>query len=982
MQAHSRFQPSQAPNTMRNFKPILALPAILSISLQGAEIHRGLVSYYPLNGTSPDGTTTPDIVSGNDMVLNNMGAEAFTPGKFGNAINFNGVDQHAVYTRITENGLPISRSAAYTVAFWVQGVGAGQNDLRAFAEGSMTSNNPLLTFGTGNSTDVNVQPLPHIFLRDLGGTARIDYRSTNAVFNGEWRHVALVDNNGALSVYVDGVLDSTRTYTKSTAPDETVSIGAIQRAAVSHWFKGAVDELALWNRALTQAEVQSLLSASIETPVVKSAPFFTIQPTIPSGVLIGDNLTLSAGVGGSPGINLQWYKNNDPITDATGTSLALSNVTIADNGTYKVVATNPQGSVTSTPVVLSVGTFPAPNLTNGMVAYWPLDEVQGTKTPDLASGYDMDLVNLSGSDVVAGKWGSAIRFDATRQTMLKRVNNPGESLPIYNNPSFSVSLWVRGLPQPDRRVFSEGSTANTQPLFNIGTHNGGVEPAVDSFIRTDTGGTGNHKYSTIPAFDDSWHHILYTQREVGGTPVATLYVDGVKDGIVMDPRRPLTLNTTTIGGILRGTPSAWFTGEIDDVALWTRALSPEEAQQLATAKTPIPPSRLQPLAISKFSPDLPAIAKGDSVTLRWDLSKDSTVVSIDNGVGDVTSQTVAGVGSRVVSPTVTTTYTVTIKRGLDTLTAKTTVTVIDGVANGWTLVDNFDRYAAGPLANSGYWADLRGVFGQIENREGNHVVSLIGTESAAVLNLGPLSIQEGQQKTLFFRMIVRGAPTAALAHLVGITDKNLRWYADVSANAGPVVRPTFEVDQWLLGTINNIGGIVEFAPDPLTVDQVYNVWLDIRNAPLNDPSNPTDSFSVHLQKEGDANRTTVFADYASDRDPNVIDPIIGGVAPLLDKLYFAGNNATDSALFDDFYISQSGYLATVPRAFGFSQPVGAEPPTVGVRTSGAEVEVSWSGGTLESSSDPTTGFTPVAGATTSPYKAAASEAQRFFRARR
>ena len=30
-------------------------------------------------------------------------------------------------------------------------------------------------------------------------------------------------------------------------------------------------------------------------------------------------------------------------------------------------------------------------LSDGLVSYWPLDEVQGSKTPDLVSGYDMDL---------------------------------------------------------------------------------------------------------------------------------------------------------------------------------------------------------------------------------------------------------------------------------------------------------------------------------------------------------------------------------------------------------------------------------------------------------------------------------------------------------------------------------------------------------------------------------------------------------------
>src|SRR5437016_1862974 len=37
----------------------------------------------------------------------------------------------------------------------------------------------------------------------------------------------------------------------------------------------------------------------------------------------------------------------------------------------------------------------AQTLANDLVAYWPLDEVQGNKTPDLVSGYDMTLNNLT-----------------------------------------------------------------------------------------------------------------------------------------------------------------------------------------------------------------------------------------------------------------------------------------------------------------------------------------------------------------------------------------------------------------------------------------------------------------------------------------------------------------------------------------------------------------------------------------------------------
>ena len=49
-----------------------------------------------------------------------------------------------------------------------------------------------------------------------------------------------------------------------------------------------------------------------------------------------------------------------------------------------------------------------PPLVKGMVAYYPLDEVEGIRTPDAFNDYDMELVNLTAADLVPGKIGQAI----------------------------------------------------------------------------------------------------------------------------------------------------------------------------------------------------------------------------------------------------------------------------------------------------------------------------------------------------------------------------------------------------------------------------------------------------------------------------------------------------------------------------------------------------------------------------------------------
>ncbi|MBT5925946.1 MAG: hypothetical protein HOH33_04955, partial [Verrucomicrobia bacterium] len=220
---------------------------------------------------------------------------------------------------------------------------------------------------------------------------------------------------------------------------------------------------------------------------------------------------------------------------------------------------------------------------NGLVSYWALDELQGTKTPDAVSFYDMDAANLTDDDIVPGKFGNAFSFSNERQTLLSRVHAPDENLPANKHESHTVSMWVNvvGEGQTDLRVFSEGNTSDSNPLFNIGTHSGGTDGSVDFFIRHPGWPVFGHAYSTQQPFDGTWHHIAFVQDE----GARALYVDGVLDDLAIDakPEGDFLANDTSIGGILRAAASHWVTGLIDDVAIWSRALSEEELGQVAAS---------------------------------------------------------------------------------------------------------------------------------------------------------------------------------------------------------------------------------------------------------------------------------------------------------------------------------------------------------------------------------------------------------------
>jgi hypothetical protein len=237
-----------------------------------------------------------------------------------------------------------------------------------------------------------------------------------------------------------------------------------------------------------------------------------------------------------------------------------------------------------------------------LVGHWSFDEGAGTVAKD-DSGNNNHGTVMGGAQWVAGPLGGALAFDGADDMVVVEQNI---GLPIYNNApnnAWSIAMWVKGGPQNDMRIFSEASTANNNPLFNLGTKNDGATGQLDVYIRP----TGlGHTFSDAEPFDDTWHHIAWVDED----GAARLYVDGVLDGGDFNYNRAtLDLNTTTIGGILRANPSHWFTGMIDDVQIYNHPLTAEE---VAAAMLGMAPEQA-----GDPSPEEEAVDVPRAVVLAW-----------------------------------------------------------------------------------------------------------------------------------------------------------------------------------------------------------------------------------------------------------------------------------------------------------------------------------------------------------------------------
>jgi pectate lyase/pectin methylesterase-like acyl-CoA thioesterase len=86
-------------------------------------------------------------------------------------------------------------------------------------------------------------------------------------------------------------------------------------------------------------------------------PIITAQP-VGKTTIEGDNVILTAAASGSAPLALQWSRNGAPIAGATGPTLTLDNVRVADSGGYVFTATNPSGSVASDVATVIVNLAP------------------------------------------------------------------------------------------------------------------------------------------------------------------------------------------------------------------------------------------------------------------------------------------------------------------------------------------------------------------------------------------------------------------------------------------------------------------------------------------------------------------------------------------------------------------------------------------------------------------------------------------------
>jgi hypothetical protein len=392
---------------------------------------------------------------------------------------------------------------------------------------------------------------------------------------------------------------------------------------------GAGGTITLTFKTLTTANeatgvngIQLILNA----PAAGAPPVITTQPQSTVAAAGGTARLTVAATG--QGLTYQWRKNgrNLPnggnISGATSPTLTIGSFAEGDVAVYSVAVFSQAGSVVSKNAAVNLSKF---NVTDAGVVYMPFNETSGTTAANAAPGGQSGTVNGTAS-WGAGKIANAFTFDGATYINVPNFTKPARFI--------GVSLWVN--PDPASAA-SVSFVRNAVGGLVVGGANAGlfdfglVADANDGSLHLEAQLAVGPAVLTVtdpaPFTLGAWHHVAFT---ADGAQIH-LYKDGVEVATrdyTLDLLNTPAVQFLTIGGgvaidpndqSVTLDPNNAYIGKVDDLAIWNRALAPDEAGKIFAAGNqgqPVISIVLEPPAGGEDS-EMSVSRSGGNITISW-----------------------------------------------------------------------------------------------------------------------------------------------------------------------------------------------------------------------------------------------------------------------------------------------------------------------------------------------------------------------------
>jgi len=558
---------------------------------------RGLAGYWSFDETGDGIQVTDSSQYHNNGVLgidaDNSGIRV--PGKKNNALDFATASQDMYVVSIPRQDQLYLDKSAFSLSFWMKAAPAllpQDNNTSAYllCKGSITSN--ASTGATGKRFDIEFKNKQLRFAidddNDAGGGGKDELQTDGTpFFVSDWVHVVVIRDsaNKKLQCYLNGILVKETAVSKANAGIGEASaliignIGELEFLSPTNKpapYKGALDELKIYNYALSLPEIINLyynapLPQKPYAPSYAGATIDGYSDTLKLSWLGGINTTKYSVYIGADSAHLLRVADSIAVSNAV---YGLADAAAQTTWYWRVDATGPEGTTTGDRWTFKTG-YP-----KGLVAHYALDTTAGVIAFDSSRYANNGAVkDMPNAVWIKGKYKNALGYGKPGST--GAIVAPDAPQIRFDNNPFTISMWVK-LPayntvsgKYDCYLLQKGTMENvaagTGKWYGIQLKDKTLTFAIDDGITKVNADVTVTAGTAFDIFNKGWVHIVALRsRDINRIRV---YINNVLAKSVDE-----TSVTGTIGKasdlLIGNSPELKsFPDSLDDVRLYNYALS-------------------------------------------------------------------------------------------------------------------------------------------------------------------------------------------------------------------------------------------------------------------------------------------------------------------------------------------------------------------------------------------------------------------------
>jgi hypothetical protein len=409
--------------------------------------------------------------------------------------------------------------------------------------------------------------------------------TTETITPAQWYLVAGTYDGQAVRTYINGQEKAINTNatgaTNSTS--DSFRIGSGYPAYPTAWFDGKIDDIRIYDRALSEGEIQQLYE--------QGQPHKATNPNPEDGATGVDPNTILSWSPGKGALSHDVYLGTsyDDVSDANTSSAEYM-------GNFDVNHFDPCGLETDTTYYWRIDEFDGSNIYKGdiwnlttwelsdpnanLVSWWKFDEGQGGIAYDSAGTNHGTL--HGGPTWTTGQIDGGLDFDGVDDY----VQIPDDDS-LTPSDEITIAFWIYNRDGKGGGIYKyascpgEPESPGNSRAYAIGV-NPNPEVLYVGFRIFATASETDLIVSDNPVASNSWHHIAGTFNK----GQAKVYVDGIPDGSktmsvssIMNDAQPLIF-----GGYWSYCDTDHFVQNaddiFDDIRIYNRALSEAEIEQL------------------------------------------------------------------------------------------------------------------------------------------------------------------------------------------------------------------------------------------------------------------------------------------------------------------------------------------------------------------------------------------------------------------